>query len=155
MLDAMDGTEVLAVKPGHVSFSQGAERLVCMSLSDTGLLRWYTSCCRSPIGSTPRDYKASHLGLVHSCLRGGAPELGEVFGPVRMRVNTGAARGQPQKNSALTFGVALAGHLGGLLWRRLSGSYRVNPFFKAPGGTPLAQPLVVDAAEREALRQGA
>jgi hypothetical protein len=153
MLDAMNGTEVLAVRPGEVSFSQGAERLACMSLSEKGLLRWYASCCRTPIGSTPRDPRESHLGLVHSGLETDEARRADVFGPVRMRVNTQSARGRPPRNEALSFGRALVGHLGGLVWRRLSGSYRVNPFF-GPTGKPIALPQTVGAAEREVLRQG-
>jgi hypothetical protein len=155
MLDAMGGTEIVAVRPGAVSFSQGADRLACMSLSDTGLLRWYASCCRTPIGNTPRDWRQSHLGLVHSCLAADAARRADVFGPVRMRVGTDSASGQPEKTPALGFATAIAGHLGALLWRRLSGSYRDNPFFQPPEGRPIAQPQVVGAAEREALRQGA
>ncbi|MDR7335735.1 DUF6151 family protein [Roseateles asaccharophilus] len=153
MLDAMNGTEILAVRPSDVSFTQGQDRLACMSLSDKGLLRWYASCCRSPMGSTPRDPRESHLGLVHSCLEADEARRADVFGPVRMRVNTQAANGRPEKNAVLTFAAALAGHLGGLLWRRLSGSYRANPFF-GPDGAPIAQPQVVLAEQREALRQG-
>lgn len=153
MLDPMNGTEVMAVRPGNVSFSQGTERLACMSLSDTGLLRWYASCCKTPIGNTPRDYRESHLGLVHSCLGADAARRAEVFGPVRMRVATQSASGQPEKNAVIGFGAALVRHLGALAWRRLSGSYRVNPFFGAPGGTPIAQPQVVSVAEREALQR--
>lgn len=153
MLDAMNGTEVVSVRPGDVSFSQGADRLACMSLSGTGLLRWYASCCKTAVGNTPRDRKLSHLGLVHTCL-GEASVRADMFGPVRMRVGTDTANGQPEKNSALPFAAALARHVGALAWRRLSGSYRANPFFRAAQGEPVAQPQVVSAAEREALRQG-
>jgi hypothetical protein len=40
MLDAMGGTDIVVVRPRHVSFTQGQEQLTCMSLSETGTLRF-------------------------------------------------------------------------------------------------------------------
>jgi len=68
MLDAKGGTDVVATLPRDVRFTAGADRLACLSLTDHGLLRWYASCCRAPIGNTPRNPKISYVGLVHSCL---------------------------------------------------------------------------------------
>jgi hypothetical protein len=68
MLDDLGGTDIVAVSPRYVKFTRGVEHLTCMSLSPNGTLRWYTSCCKTAIGNTPRDYKQSHVGLIHSGL---------------------------------------------------------------------------------------
>ena len=93
VLNELGGTEIVATLPRHVHFTQGLEALVCMSLSDHGLLRWYTSCCNTPIGNTPRDFKTSYVGLLHSCLTKRAPSLQDSFGPVRMVLQTKSAKG--------------------------------------------------------------
>ncbi|KFN43023.1 hypothetical protein N789_10705 [Arenimonas oryziterrae DSM 21050 = YC6267] len=122
-----------------------------MSLSPKGTLRWYTSCCRTPIGNTPRDYRQSHIGLVHTCLERGEASLDESFGPIRMRVNVQGAKAPPPKGSRIGFVFAVLRYLASMTWSRLSGKYRLNPFFK-PDGSPSAEPLVLSPGQRTTLR---
>lgn len=150
VLDAMGGTDVVAVAPRHVRFISGVEQLACMSLSPRGTLRWYARCCRTAIGNTPRDVRQSHLGLIHACLARPGTSLDAAFGPVRMRVNRHGAHGQPAGAPVLGFATALIGYLGTLAWSRISGSYRQTPFFDA-AGRPRVEPHVVSRIERAAL----
>jgi len=69
-----------------------------MSLSEKGLLRWYTACCRTAIGNTPRNPKLSYVGLVHSCLAGSPIELDAAFGPAKAAINTASANGTVNSN---------------------------------------------------------
>ena len=151
MLDTQGGTDIVAVRPRFVRFVLGLEHLTCMSLSPRGTLRWYTSCCGTPIGNTPRDCRTSHLGLIHTCLETGGVGLDEVFGPVVMRVNVKSARGPVEGNSPVRFGLAVLHYLGSLTWSRVSGQYRVNPFFQGPNGVPRVEPKVLSPTERAAL----
>src|ERR1700761_5845308 len=57
ILDAQGGTDVMATLPSYVTFTQGKDKLACMSLSERGMLRWYASCCNTPIGNTMRNIK--------------------------------------------------------------------------------------------------
>jgi hypothetical protein len=150
MLDPMGGTEIVAVRPRQVSFKSGMEHLACMSLSGKGMLRWYAGCCRTPIGNTPRDFRMSHLGVVHTCLESAGADLGD-FGPVRMRLNRRSARGEPPSAPTATFASAILHYLGALAWSRVSGAYRVNPFFDAQTGAPRVDPKVLTDAEREEI----
>lgn len=68
ILDSDGGTEVVAVSPGNIVFTQGLEKLSCLSLSEKGLLRWYAACCNTLIGNTPRNFKLAFVGVVHNCL---------------------------------------------------------------------------------------
>ena len=152
MMDSLSGTDIVAVRPRFVSFTSGQEHLTCMSLSPNGTLRWYTGCCKTPIGNTPRDYKVSHLGLIHTCLQTGTASMDKSFGPVQMRVNCQSASGKAPANSPLTFGWAVGRFLVSMAWNRLAGGYKVNPFFNIGTGQPIVTPHVVSAAERRALR---
>jgi hypothetical protein len=148
MLDTLGGTDVTAVRPHRVSFTQGVEQLACISLSPRGVLRWYAACCRTPIANTPRDWRVPHVGVLHSALEGpGAPSLDASFGPVRLRVNRHGANGVAPRASMLTTAHAIAGFVGSMALTRITGRYRRTPFFSA-AGRPRAEPRVLDDAER-------
>lgn len=151
MLDPLGGTDIVALRPRQVVFTSGVENLACMSLSPKGTLRWYAGCCNTPVGNTPRDRKVSHVGLVHSCLDWDGADMDTSFGAVVMRVNAQSARGTPPKASMVGFLGAVGGYLGSLLWSRISGQYRANPFFDATGNAPRVAPRVLSPAERAAV----
>ena len=95
ILNSQGGTEIVAILPAAVHFTAGLDKLACMSLSDKGLLRWYASCCRTPIGNTPRDRKTPYVGLVRACL----PNLDESFGPLKIAIKTNSATRRGQGNA--------------------------------------------------------
>lgn len=150
MLDDLGGTDIVAVLPRHVTFERGLEHLACMSLTPGGTLRWYVRCCNTPIGNTPRDWRRSHIGLIHSSLASGPEGLNEAFGPVRMRVNGHGARAKPPSTPRLSFLVAALRYMAATQWSRWTGGYRINPFFTAEG-QPRHEPRILSPAERAAL----
>ena len=129
VLDEHGGTAIVATVPKQVHFTQGLEALACMSLSGHGLLRWYASCCNTPIGNTPRDFKMPYVGLIESCLKSNSPSLQESFGPVRMVLNTKCARGRV-KSTPVSNLVGMLGVMKSVIGTRLSGAYKRNPFFE-------------------------
>ncbi len=148
VLDPLGGTEVVATLASDVRFTTATDALACVSLSPGGLLRWYASCCRTPIANTPRNRKLPYVGLVHSCLRQPEP-LERSFPRVQLRVNTAHAKGRPPAYGRLG-GMARFGSLAArLAAARLVGGYRTTPFFDA-AGEPVA-PVVV--ASRDAVGQ--
>ncbi len=139
ILDERGGTDVIQTLPKYLEFTQGQDKLACMRLSDKGLLRWYTTCCNTPIGNTPRQYKVSFVGLLHTCLRTSDKNLDEVFGPVRSYNSANTALGEPKpKNRGLL--KALGRFVFMLTRARVNGSYRQTPFFNVPGGIPTVLP---------------
>src|SRR5437764_1430542 len=106
VLDALGGTEIVAIHPRQLRFERGEDLLANVSLTGR-TYRWYASCCRTAVGNTPRDPRIAHVGLVHQCL---APEesLQRTIGPVRMYVNRHGAHGEPPKTPAFSFAAALA-----------------------------------------------
>jgi hypothetical protein len=151
VLDERGGTDLISTRQSRVSFSRGSERIACMALSPNGLLRWYASCCNTPLGNTPRNLKLSHVGLVHSCLEDPASSLDASFGPVQMQVNTGSAKA-PVAATPVGTVMSVLRLAAGLLRARLDGSYRRTPFFDAASGAPVATPQVLSREQRERLR---
>ena len=154
VLDALGGTDVVAIPSRHVRFTSGTGTLACLSLSPKGILRWYASCCNTPIANTPRDWRLPYVGLVHTCLRQPDP-LERSFPAVQMVVNTKHAKGAPPRVNALG-GMARFARLAlRMAAGRLGGGYKATPFFDA-SGVPVAEPGVapreaVVAARRAAL----
>ena len=151
ILDKMGGTDVVATLPKYVTFTQGLDGLACMSLTENGMLRWYASCCNTPIGNTPRNFKMAHVGLIHTCLEDPSRPLDTSFGPVRMRVNTKSAKGNPRSMPISTFASVLRFMIS-LTRARLDGSYKRTPFFDPDRGTPVKSPRVLTSAERESCQ---
>jgi Family of unknown function (DUF6151) len=155
ILDAHGGTDVFQMSPAGVEITDGGERLACMRLAPKGLLRWYSECCRTPIGNTLATHRIPFVGLIHSCLdpSDGRP-LDATLGPVRVRVHARFAKGgRPQQQAHDRVPVSeilrVAGRL--LVWR-LRGDHRHSPFFDAASGRPSATPRVLSAAELRAVR---
>lgn len=144
--DREGGTEVIAMLPRYVHFTAGLDALACLSLSERGLLRWYTSCCKTPIGNTPRDRKLPYAGMIHSCLEGAAP-IDSSFGGRRIAVNARSARGTVV-STPLASASAVLKLVTSSLGTRLSGRYRDNPFFAQETGTPIRPVRVLSRTER-------
>lgn len=146
VLDAHNGTEILAMLPAAVRFASGAEHLNCVSLSDRGLLRWYASCCHTPIGNTPRDQRIAYVGLIRACI----PDLDDSAGPVKIALNTESAKGEVAATPVHT-SLGVLRIMKNVIAARMSGKYRDNPFFTKDTGTPAKTPQVLSRVERETL----
>lgn len=144
ILDERGGSEILQVAPKSVAFTQGMERIACIRLTEKGLVRWYASCCKTPIGNTLITPKLPFIGLLHSCL---VRPLDD-FGPIRVWVNTQSAKGEPKPKVA---GLWTAGRwfFRTVLKARFNGDYKKNPLFRTETGKPIATPRVLTAEEHE------
>lgn len=149
LLDAAGGTDIVAMAPDGLQVTRGSEKMACMSLGPHGLLRWYASCCRTPLGNTPRDPKVYYLGVPVAAIAEPADAIEAAFGPAgRVAVNTASATAAVASSRL----ARLAGTLrivAGLLAARLRG--RRNTLLFDADGLPLREPLVLDRAQREAL----
>jgi Family of unknown function (DUF6151) len=150
VLDALGGTEVVGIRPQHLTFTKGKENIACVSLTDRGLYRWYARCCNTAIGNTPRNHKIAHVGLIHTVFQGGVKGFEESFGPVIVKVNTKGAKGQVEPSKGL-FNL-IAGQVISLVRERANGGFKVTPFFDAMSARPLVEPYVLKASELESLR---
>jgi len=146
-LDAQGGTQIIQTIQANVAFFQGSEHLACMRLTQDGLLRWYASCCRTPIGNTPADYRTSFVGLIHTCLENPARSIDESFGPVRMWVNTSGATGPvPVPTRGMVAGIWR--FLWMVFYARINGDYKRSAFFKPGTGLPIAAPKVLNSNDK-------
>jgi hypothetical protein len=153
VLDGRGGSDVIQILPRNLTFTQGALHLRCMRLTAQGLVRWYTSCCRTPIGNTLHSPKFSFIGLVHTCLESPDRPLDASFGPVRAWVNTQSAIGEPKPK---TRGVprVVFWFIATTVRARINGDHRRTPFFHADSGAPIVTPQVLGGEELAKLKSG-
>lgn len=153
VLDDCGGTDVVATQSKYVVFTQGLQALACLSLSEKGLLRWYAACCNTPIANTLRNHRVPYVGLVHSCL-GSNAEITGTFGAVQMQLNTKGALSSPTWKASGKL-AALGKFVPSLLLGRLTGSYKVSPFFDSTQGNPIVKPRVLSQSELQQARSAA
>ena len=144
-LDSAGGTELFQTSPARVSFDSGAENLACLRQTPKGVLRWYASCCDTPMFNTVPSAGLPFAALLTANLTEGSAPLG----PIKARVNTGAPTGPvPEPNGTFAAFRAVAGLMFGLLVAKLSGDHKRSPFFDQTTGQPIAEPRTLTKEER-------
>lgn len=148
ILDASGGTEVIQTSSANLRFTDGLLHVACMRLSANGMLRWYANCCHTPIGNTMANSKIAFVGLFRQVLATSGDRLDETFGDVSCRCNGQSAIGErkPKDHGILKALVRLGSMI---LKNRINGRYRQSPFFH--NGMPVAEPLILSNAQRQAL----
>ena len=149
VLDAQGGTDIVAMLPAGVRFTGGLDRLACLSLGPKGLLRWYASCCDTPIANTPRAPNLAYAGVLRHCLESNPDALDAAVGPSHIALNVKSARGAVRPTPLRTF-MGVLRIMRGVLGARLRDRHRDNPFFMADSPRPVVEPRVLTLAERMA-----
>lgn len=126
-LDAAGGSDLFQVAPEEIRLTRGADKLAWMRLTDKGPLRWYTTCCNTPVANTLATRAFPFVTLQTHRFADTA-----ALPPVAVRVFRRDAIGRAPE------GGKGAGHLYlnfalRALRSRLSGGYKSNPFFRADG----------------------
>ena len=149
ILDAHGGTDIFQVSPANLTFTQGMDHIACLRLTPKGTLRWYTDCCRTPIGNTLPTNIFPFVGLIHSCMDTEGRPLEEVLGPVRFRVMAQYAIGDLGDLSAYDRFPVLPSILliGKFLYWRIRGDHKHSPFFNPETGEPVVTPQVLGITE--------
>ena len=85
VLDPAGGTDIFQMPPGHLKLTAGTDALRCLRLSDRGVLRWYTDCCRTPIANGA-GAGFPIISMIHSFVDhdAGGHSSDEVFGPAAL-----------------------------------------------------------------------
>ena len=89
ILDEYGGTNVFQVSPAQLSFSEGFEHVTSLQLTPKGAVRWYASCCNTPIANTLPDPNLPFLAFNPLSVPKGEMKgsLEQAIGPLRATVN--------------------------------------------------------------------
>ena len=148
VLDEQGGTEIVQVAQARLRLSQGEDRLAAVRLSEKGMIRWYASCCNTPIGNTMADPKISFIGMIHSSLD--RSQMNQDFGMQMAILNTDTALGEPKPRQRGLLGV-IARFIWIVVTTRISGQYKASQLFNA-SGLPRVVPTILTPQELVRLK---
>jgi hypothetical protein len=149
ILDDRGGTDIFQTSPARLEIIAGRENLACVRLRPgSNVIRWYASCCRTPIGNTPAEHRVPFVGVIHACMdvaaTGSAAD--DVLGPIRARFFRRFARGGEAGLAGGRTLVAILRLVRMVLRARLRGDRRRSIFFQLDG-EPKVAPHVLSAVE--------
>ncbi len=144
VLDAQGGTDIYQTTPSRFDIVDGADRLACVGVTDKGTLRWYASCCNTPIGNTAKSRALPFVGFV---TLGFADTSEASIGPSRGAVFAGGARGTAPAGARVNIPGLAVKVLGRTLKAKLTGAEKHNPFF-ADDGAPVSALRTLTTEER-------
>ena len=151
LLDAQGGSDIVQVAPASLSFHQGMDRIVGVRLSSKGLYRWYTACCKTPVGNTLGP-AIPFVGIVAHVFTTGSTTPDDVFGkPVGAHLGKFAIGTPPEGSTKLN--LRLLGRMLRMIagWR-FKGETWPHPFFDRATRAPVHPVVTLSPAERDALR---
>ncbi len=150
--DIGDGAHAANMPAGRVKLTTGTDAVRCLHLSSK-VFRWYTDCCRTPIGNTAGP-RFPVIGLIHSfmSLDTDGRTRDEMLGAPLCRIFEGSAVGPLPPNAPPPRSLGLVAlRAPTLLGWWLRGLGRPNPFFNDHTNAPLSVPRVFTTSERATL----
>jgi hypothetical protein len=150
VLDSAGGTDIFQLPPGRMKFVAGGDAVRCLRFSSK-VFRWYTDCCRTPIGNTAAGPRFPVVGLIHSFMSDQANGCSreEVLGPPLCRIYERSAIALLPPNAppppSLRVFARRASKIFGWWWRGLG---RPTPFFDEITKAPLSAPRVLARSDR-------
>lgn len=146
-LDKCGGTEIFQMSQSQVSISQGHDKLQSMRLKRKGLLRWYATCCNTPVANTI-SAKIPFVGVIHTFID--LPDKEAVLGPVKAVVQTQHAVGEPDypnHSAKFPLGITLKIVMKMLLWK-IQGKQKPSVFFSEDGQS-ITQAIILNEPDKD------
>lgn len=146
MLDKNGGTEIIPAYPADIKVTAGKDVLRCLRLSSTGLFRFFTACCHTPIVNTApnRPWAGIHRRMYTAK---DPNQLDKVLGPIKASIMGKYAVGKPPEGVPQTFdfkGMTVV--MPFILKGKLLGKSNPSPFFE--NGQAIVTPIVLTNDER-------
>ena len=144
ILDEHGGTHVFQASPGRFAITEGEEYLACLQQTEKGALRWFASCCDSPIANTLPSMQMPFLAIVETVVDRSQLDasIDDLLGPVLVRVNGRFPRALARRLRATRWALVkmLARYGPMLLMWRLRGAHKASPLFDPSTGRPVREP---------------
>jgi hypothetical protein len=149
VLQSHGGTDLYQGRCAKMRLSQGADRLACLHLTDAPTLRWYASCCRTPMFNTYANGRVPYLTAV---LANFDPDqanaaLGPAIGHLFLPDDLGDVPGMPR----MAMATLMRRFFGRLVRDLVSGDRRRSPLFDPKTLAPISVPHRLTMAERDNL----
>lgn len=134
LVDSCGGSDIIQTAAGNLLFTSGQEQIRGVRLSADGSYRWYSNCCKTPLGNMA-SFTMPAIGIpVAPFLAAGEPlslRFGEPIGAIRGEYAIGAA---PRRARGVPLSV-MARAVPKVLFWKMTGKGRGNPFTSSDGLT--------------------
>lgn len=144
VLDEYGGTDIFQLPVSHIKITEGSEHIRCLRLTQKGLYRWYTECCKTPIGNT-LNAKMPFIGVIHSFIdsENKDKELGPVYGGYQIKSAKDGFTINPEWHSEFRTALRVFSKL--LIWK-IKGYNKPSAFF-FDDGKAIIKPRVVGSKD--------
>ncbi|WP_417461433.1 DUF6151 family protein [Kordiimonas sp.] len=150
MLDEGGYSNIFQMNPRDFEIYGGHEHLAGVCITNTGPVRWYADCCKTPLGNSFARGGMPFLGVLPICtgLKGTSSAVVDMVGPVRA---VGFEKPPIPLGSRLrTMGMIMRLFTKMAIWRMRYGK-SWKPFFDERTLRPIKKPIKLTDAERAAL----
>lgn len=142
-LDAHGGTEIYQTSQSQIKIDSGHDQLKSMKLSPKGLMRWYASCCNTPIANTMSP-SLPFAGIVHTFTD--IDDRDKALGPIRAYCQTQHATGtvtHPKAHNKFPLGIT-GRILRQLITWKIQGKNKPSAFYDE-NGAPVSEPEILQS----------
>jgi len=137
--------QLFQTTPDRFHFDQGFDKLSVFSFGETNLLRWYASCCGTPMFNTLRKPKLAFASIMTRTLSDPAP-LGPIVGTGYIPTPSGKLRNEGLPR-------LIWGALSRAAGAKVTGRWTVNPFIDPDTATPKRPVHIVPRDQRKAITE--
>lgn len=146
ILQQHGGTALYQCRCARLRLTKGTDKLACLHLTDKPTLRWYASCCRTPLFNTYANGRIPYITtLVANCR---PEEVTAAIGPVVGHLQLKQAHSDAPPMAMRTL---MRRFLGRMLRDVISGDRRRNALFDPVTLAPISRPYRLSGADRRAL----
>ena len=148
LLDANGGNAVYQTRVAKLEIIEGAELLATLHMTDKPTMRWYSTCCNTPLFNTLPKAKPAFLSVNTSAFD--TAKVDAALGPSKGDFLAHEAE-PPLENARPVSQFKLAlGFIPRLFKDTFFGGWKKSPLFDPETREPLAKPRRVSAEERAA-----
>ncbi|MDZ3833620.1 MAG: DUF6151 family protein [Sphingopyxis sp.] len=149
VLDGSGGTALFQSRCARMRLSKGRDRLASLHLTDKPTLRWYATCCRTPMFNTYANGRIPYVTtLVANC---NAERRDDVLGPVIGHLFTEDAGRDVGDVPRMSMAKLMRRFFRRMVRDMISGDRRRSALFDAATLEPIAAPHRLTPDERQAL----
>ncbi|WP_341713861.1 DUF6151 family protein [Erythrobacter sp.] len=149
VLDDLGGTDLYQSRCARVKLQSGRDKLASLHMTEGKTLRWYASCCQSPLFNTYANGRVPYVTTLLANTDADKREilLGDPIGHVFPQQATGDASGLRE----LSFARLMWRFFRRMLKDLVVGDRRRSALFDAKTLEPIAKPRHLTLAEQQAL----
>jgi len=140
---APQAVQLFQTTPDRFDFDQGFDQLGVFSFGDKNLLRWYATCCGTPMFNTLRKPKLAFASIMTSALSDPAA-LGPIVGTGYIPTSSGKTRNEGLPR-------LIWGALSRAAAAKITGRWKTNPFIDPDTATPNRPVKIVPHDQRQAI----